>query len=160
MLKEGGFIKEVQCKHPPVYFTHYKLQKGLRNGLNLHALNYRLARPEIPLKGSARQDGKIGSHCGNWWVLWQWPTSFDSHLPSPVACTHPTLSDQNVTSPLSECTPSPRNRFVLMLPSLDPGVIPIIFHASVQLFTFYWWQCERTNQRWHIHLRVRRKTSA
>lgn len=46
-LKEGGFVKEVPCKQPPVYFTHYKLQKGLRNGLNLHPLNYRLARPGI-----------------------------------------------------------------------------------------------------------------
>lgn len=55
LLKEGGFVKEVQCKQPPVYITYYKRQKGLRNGLNLHPLNYRLARPGILSKGSQKK---------------------------------------------------------------------------------------------------------
>lgn len=135
LLKEGGFVKEVQCKQPPVYITHYKRQKGLRNGLNLQPLNYRLARPGILSEGSARQDRKkegliagTGGCCGT-----------DPH---PLT---PTLSPDHLVAfstilRLLYVRPLPFTVFVLMWPSHRPGVIPIIFHSSVQLFTFYWWQ--------------------
>lgn len=71
-LKEGGICRK-KCKvsSPPVYITHYKRQKGLRNGLNLRTLNYRLASPGILLKevpGKAEKEGLIvgtGGCCGS-----------------------------------------------------------------------------------------------
>lgn len=104
--------KKCNVSSPPVYFTHYKLQKGLRTGLNLYPLNYRLARPGILSKGSARQDRKRGSHCGDWWELWHSPTSSASHLLCPVACTDHTRPDQHFSTihPPAACPPPPLYR--------------------------------------------------
>lgn len=70
LFKESGFVKEMQCKQPPVYTTHLKPQKELWNGLNLCLLNYRHVRPGILSEGSGKteKEGLIvvsGGCCGS-----------------------------------------------------------------------------------------------
>lgn len=141
LLKEGGFVKEMQCKQPPVYTTHCKRQKGLRNGLSLHPLNYRLARPGILSKGSAWQDRKRGSHCGNWWVLWQWPTSSYSHPLCPVGCSHPTWPDHHRDFDYPSSTPSSSPSLFWCDPTTGQLWFPLF---SIHQYS-YWWQWETMN---------------